>query len=135
MHLGNFHGSLNRGKQPLHQEIRRPAPPAQQDIDHLIQEQLRNLHGQRDHGGQPLRRDRDDDDLWNSHGLHNRGIDHLVHCNWGIAMVRKGNLHDLETRVIDHHVQEQLGNYDGPLNCQDHGNRPLHHDREIDDLR
>ena len=170
----------------------------QKDIDHLIQEQLRNLHGQRDHGGQPLRRDRDDDDLWNSQGMHNRGI-HLDLCNlhdkhnmdighrvneqlgnrdgptnspdhgtslsattgksarpanqghrppctgatgelrwsaewsrpWESAFApRQGNLHDLQTRGIDHHVQEQLGNYDGLLNGQDHGNRPLHHDRE-----
>ena len=25
----------------------------------------------------------------NSHGLHNGGIDHLLHCNWGIARVRR----------------------------------------------
>ena len=46
------------------------------------------------HGDQPLRRNREDDDLWNSHELHNRGIDHLV-------------------RV--------LGNLDGPTNSLDHG--------------
>ena len=53
------------------------APPAQQDIDRLVQEQVWNLHGQRDHGDQPPRHDRDVDDLWNPRELHNRGIYHL----------------------------------------------------------
>ena len=59
------------------------------DIDHLVQEQLRNLHGQRDRGGRPLRRDREDDDLWNPHDLHNGDLDHLVHVQLGISMVRR----------------------------------------------
>ena len=112
----------------------------QHNRDHLVKEQLANLHGhqdhvdqplrndrdvddlhvrtcttaqqghqprcqrtgesqwfseQQDHGDQPLRKDRDVDDLWNSHDLHNRGIDRLVHV--------------------------QLVNHDGPTNSVDHG--------------
>ena len=33
------------------------------DIDHRVHRQLRNLHGQHDHGDQPLRRNSEDDDL------------------------------------------------------------------------
>ena len=59
------------------------------DIDHRVHRQLRNLHGQQDHGDQPLRRNREDDNLWNSHELHNRGIDHLINVQLEISMVRR----------------------------------------------
>ena len=43
-------------------------------------------------------------------------------------------LHDLCNRDVAHRVEEQQRSFYGLLNSQDRGNRPLHHDREIDDV-
>ena len=99
-------------------------------------------------GDQPLRRDRDDDELWNSHDLHNRGIGHLVEEELGnpcgptcsldhgesASAPRQGKSARPANRGIDHLVEEELGNPCGPTCSLDHGNRPLHHDKKINDL-
>ena len=86
-----------------------------------------------------LRHDREDDD-WNLHDMHDRRIGNRLHVQWSAEQFgpweqasapRQGcRWHN---RGIDHLVDEQLGNLDGPQQTLDHGNRPLHHDREIDD--
>ena len=45
------------------------------------------------------------------------------------------DVHDLHNRCIDHLVLAQLGSFMVCLNSQDHGNQPLHHDRDVDDLQ
>ena len=82
------------------------APPAKQGHRSPCPPATAESHGQRDHGDQPLRRNSEDDDLWNSHELHNRGIHLLVH---------------------------ELGNLDGPTNSLDHG-KPKRQDRDEDDM-
>ena len=81
---------------------------AQQDIDHLVQQQLRNLHGQRDQVDQPLRRDREGDNLGHRTPCRKRTRDH---GNLPLHRDRE-NLHDLQNRDINHCVK-QLGNPDG----------------------
>ena len=117
-----------------------------------------NLHGQQnslDRETQPLRHDRDFDDL---HDLHNRASTTLSTSNWGTATVTrttgislcvtKGvdelqlrnfrrflhiNVHNWRRRPPDNELQ--LGNLDDLLNSLDHWDQRLHHEREVDGKR
>ena len=87
-------------------DLGKPVRPHNKEIGHRVNEQ-ENLYGflnNQYHGDHPLRQDRDVDDLWNSHDLHNVGINHLAH-------VQLGN-----SRWSD----EQSGPWD----------KPLRHDKE-----
>ena len=61
-------------------------------IDHRVHVQAGSLDGPQDsldHGKNPLRNDRDDDDLKHMHDMHDGGIDNLNTSNWRISMVRR----------------------------------------------
>ena len=70
--------------------------------------------------------------------VHRRQHEFLNECNRGSTTVSSTtatvNSHHKHNRGIDHRVEVELGKLFGPTHSLDHGNRPQHHEREIDDL-